>query len=240
VLRVDADPLALRARSGGDVEVVRHAVWGYFSQRTGLLSRLEDSHLLRVRATKGSPPAETTTYWETSMDSSIGDYRAVDGINVAHAGRTVVSLSRFGGSTNDDDGVLGRRTCTCMEENWSIEEVDFNVVGLSAECFLPPRDMVVVPCSSKPVVDEKGQCGRLDHSCKKDDAVGTTVPGKSAVGICDPAAALDVRNKNGNGGAGGVHRPATARKALVTAATGLPWSGTAKVVAVETFDTTAE
>lgn len=230
VLRVDADPLALRARSGGDVEVVRHAVWGYFSQRTGLLSRLEDSHLLRVRATKGSPLAQTTTYWETSMDSSIGDYRAVDGINVAHAGRTVVSLSRFGGSTNDDSagsesaGVLGRRTCTCMEENWSIEEVDFNVVGLSAECFLPPRDMVVVPCSPKPVDDEKGQCGRLDHSCKKDDA----------------PAALDVRNKNGNGGAGGVHRPATARKALVTAATGLPWSGTAKVVAVETFDTTAE
>ncbi|CAN6360639.1 unnamed protein product [Urochloa humidicola] len=155
VLRVDADPSALRARSGADVEVVRHAVWGYFSQRTGLLVRLEDSHLLRIRVY--GEPAETTAYWETSMESSIGDYRAVDGINVAHAGRTIVSLSRFAGDDDGSDadaGARGRRMCTCMEETWSIEEVDFNIVGLSAECFLPPRDMI--PASdSKPVEKEQ-------------------------------------------------------------------------------------
>lgn len=72
VLRVDADPLALSARSNADVEVVRHAVWGYFSQRTGLLVRLEDSHLLRIRVQGGSSAG--TAYWETSMESSIGDY----------------------------------------------------------------------------------------------------------------------------------------------------------------------
>lgn len=234
MLRVDADPLALRARSSAEVEVVRHAMWGYFSQRTGLLVRLEDSHLLRIRVNKGGSSAETA-YWETSMESSVGDYCAVDGINVAHAGRTVVSLSRFGSNANDqDDGdVVGKRTCTCMEETWSIEEVDFNIMGLSTECFLPPRDMV--PCTSKPV--EKEHCARLDHSCgKKDDAVVGTVPAKSAVGTCDPAA-LDIKNRYSDGR---VRPAATARKALVPATTGLGWFGTARVVAVETVDTAAE
>ncbi|CAL5094048.1 unnamed protein product [Urochloa decumbens] len=186
VLRVDADPSALRARSGADVEVVRHAVCGYFSQRTGLLVRLEDSHLLRIRV-HGEDSAAETAYWETSMESSIGDYRAVDGINVAHAGRTVVSLSRFGVGAGDEDrsdadadaAPRGKRTCTCMEETWSIEEVDFNIMGLSTECFLPPRDMIPA-CTPKPVDKEQR---------KK---------------------AVDVKSKNGDGGA----RPPAARTGL--------------------------
>ena len=28
-----------------------------------------------------------------------------------------------------------------MEEVWEIEEVDFNIKGLSMECFLPPGDL---------------------------------------------------------------------------------------------------
>lgn len=28
-----------------------------------------------------------------------------------------------------------------MEETWSIEEVDFNIWGLSMDCFLPPGDL---------------------------------------------------------------------------------------------------
>ncbi|MCE3049762.1 hypothetical protein HAX54_045738 [Datura stramonium] len=32
-------------------------------------------------------------------------------------------------------------TRTRMEEVWSIEEVDFNIKGLSADCFLPPSDL---------------------------------------------------------------------------------------------------
>ncbi|CAN6328832.1 unnamed protein product [Urochloa humidicola] len=142
------------------------------------------------------------------MESSIGDYRAVDGINVAHAGRTVVSLFRFAGSDDDgsdaDPAGRGRRTCTCMEETWSIEEVDFNIMGLSAECFLPPRDMIPA-ADSKPVEKEQ-----------RKKAPGVKI------------------SKNGDGGL----RPAVARKALVPAATGLGWFGPAKVVAVdETVDT---
>ncbi|KAM0844309.1 hypothetical protein ACQ4PT_057141 [Festuca glaucescens] len=40
VLRVDAELSALDAWSTADVEVIQHALWGYFSQRTGLLVRL--------------------------------------------------------------------------------------------------------------------------------------------------------------------------------------------------------
>ncbi|PWA58412.1 hypothetical protein CTI12_AA400270 [Artemisia annua] len=28
-----------------------------------------------------------------------------------------------------------------MEETWTIEEVDFNIKGLSMDCFLPPSDL---------------------------------------------------------------------------------------------------
>lgn len=28
-----------------------------------------------------------------------------------------------------------------MEETWTIEEVDFNIWGLSIDCFLPPSDL---------------------------------------------------------------------------------------------------
>lgn len=43
--------------------------------------------------------------------------------------------SRYG-----DDLEIQTRTRTRMEEVWSIEEVDFNVKGLSTDCFLPPAD----------------------------------------------------------------------------------------------------
>ncbi|XP_062181073.1 uncharacterized protein LOC133885379 [Phragmites australis] len=218
VLRVDADPSALHARSSADVEVVRHAVLGYFSQRTGLLVHLEDSHLVRIRV---HGEAAESVYWETSMESSIGDYRTVDSINIAHAGRTVVSLSQFGEEDADADA-RSKRTCACMEETWSIEEVDFNIVGLSTECFLPPRDMI--PCDSKPVQKDRV----VDHSGKKD---GAAVSAKATVDTCDPA--LEVKGKNSDSGV----RPAAARKVLVPAATGLGWFGPAKVVAVETVDT---
>lgn len=28
-----------------------------------------------------------------------------------------------------------------MEETWTVEEVDFNIWGLSMDCFLPPADI---------------------------------------------------------------------------------------------------
>jgi hypothetical protein len=93
--------------------------------------QLEDSHLLQIKPTGSNGGS---VFWETTMESRLDDYRAVDGVNIAHSGRTAVSLVRFG------DGQDGN-TRTRMEEAWSIEEVDFNIVGLSMDCFLPPSDL---------------------------------------------------------------------------------------------------
>lgn len=131
VLKVEAEASSLRARNSSSVEIIRHTVWGYFSQRTGLLVQLEDSHLLQIKSSGG---VGGSVFWETTMESRLGDYRAVDGVNIAHAGRTAVSLVRFG---DCQDG----NTRTRMEETWDIEEVDFNIWGLSMDCFLPPSDL---------------------------------------------------------------------------------------------------
>ncbi|KAI3939137.1 hypothetical protein MKX01_002005 [Papaver californicum] len=129
VLKLEATPNTLKARSSSNVEIIRHTVWGYFSQKTGLLVSLEDSHLLRIEAT-----GTESVYWETTMESLIQDYRHVDGINIAHAGQTTVSLFRFGENNES-------HSKTKMEETWTIEEIDFNIVGLSMDCFLPPVDL---------------------------------------------------------------------------------------------------
>ncbi|KAH9621700.1 hypothetical protein KSS87_008292 [Heliosperma pusillum] len=129
VLKLEANPTTLEARSSGNVEVIRHTIWGYFSQRTGLLVQLEDSHLLRIKASKNN-----CVFWETTMESSIQDYRTIDGINIAHSGKTSVSLFRYGENTEN-------HSRTRMEEVWSIEEVDFNIKGLTMDCFLPPSDL---------------------------------------------------------------------------------------------------
>ncbi|CAA7407755.1 unnamed protein product [Spirodela intermedia] len=129
ILKLEANPAALRARSSGSFEIIHHTIWGYFSQRTGLLTQLEDCHLLRMKANRRGE----SIFWETSMESAIEDYRYIDGINIAHGGRTMVTLFRYGeGSANH------KRK---MEETWSIEEVDFNILGLSMDCFLPPADL---------------------------------------------------------------------------------------------------
>lgn len=129
LLKLEADPSSLRARSSNNVEIIRHTVWGCFSQKTGLLVQFEDTHLLRIKAS-----GEDSIYWETTMESLIEDYRPIDGINIAHSGRTSVSLFRFGDSSDT-------HTRTRMEESWTIEEVDFNIWGLSLDCFLPPGDL---------------------------------------------------------------------------------------------------
>lgn len=128
VLKFEAEPSSLKARSSSHVEIMRHTVWGYFSQRTGLVVKLEDTHLLRLNSPKDD------VFWETTMESLIQDYRTIDGVNIAHAGKTCVSLFRFG---ENSEG----HTRTRMEEVWTIEEVDFNIKGLSLDCFLPPSDL---------------------------------------------------------------------------------------------------
>ncbi|KAI3419449.1 uncharacterized protein J3R85_013133, partial [Psidium guajava] len=129
VLKLEAEHSTLRARSSSNVEIIRHTLWGYFSQRTGLLVQLEDTHLLRIKSS-----GSESVCWETTMESLIQDYQTIDGINIAHSGRTSVSLFRFGLSSES-------HSRTRMEEVWAIEEVGFNIKGLSTDCFLPPADL---------------------------------------------------------------------------------------------------
>uniref|UniRef100_A0A0R0L750 DUF620 domain-containing protein n=1 Tax=Glycine max TaxID=3847 RepID=A0A0R0L750_SOYBN len=129
ILKLEADSNSLRTRSSSNVEIIRHTVWGYFSQRTGLLVQLEDSHLIKLKSN-----ASEAIFWETNMESLIQDYRIVDGINIAHAGKTWVTLSRLGECPES-------HSTTRIKEVWQIEEVDFNIKGLSMDCFLPPSDL---------------------------------------------------------------------------------------------------
>ncbi|XP_028549104.1 uncharacterized protein LOC110098954 [Dendrobium catenatum] len=146
ILKLEVSANVLKSRSASSFDIIRHTVWGYFSQRTGLLMQLEDSHLLRMKSSCGRTSASTqiscnsinndsSIFWETSMESIIDDYRYIDGINIAHSGRTVVTLFRYGeGSVNHK-----RR----LEECWTIEEADFNLHGLAMDYFLPPSDLKV-------------------------------------------------------------------------------------------------
>ncbi|MBA0771618.1 hypothetical protein Gotri_007111 [Gossypium trilobum] len=129
ILKLCTDPQTLKARSEGPAEIIRHVLFGYFSQKTGLLVQMEDSHLTRIQSNGGD-----AVYWETTINSFLEDYRSVEGIMVAHSGRSVVTLFRFG-------EVAMSHTKTKMEEAWTIEEVAFNVPGLSVDCFIPPGDL---------------------------------------------------------------------------------------------------
>ncbi|TVU46494.1 hypothetical protein EJB05_06034 [Eragrostis curvula] len=130
ILKLSADADTLRQRSEGPAEIIRHVLFGYFSQRTGLLAHVEDSHLTRIQPHAGGD----AVYWETTISSFLDDYRAVDGVMIAHAGRSAVTLFRFGETAMS-------HTKTRMEEAWTIDEAAFNVPGLSTDCFIPPADI---------------------------------------------------------------------------------------------------
>lgn len=128
VLRLDVGPSTLSSWSDGTAEVIRHGLTGFFSQRSGLLARLEDSQLTRIQS-----PGAAAMYWETTIASTLADYRAVDGgVTVAHAGRSTAHLARFG------VGVRAARVVTRMEESWTIDDVAFDVPGLGPDAFIPP------------------------------------------------------------------------------------------------------
>ncbi|XWS68101.1 hypothetical protein CRYUN_Cryun04dG0061300 [Craigia yunnanensis] len=129
ILKLCTDPQTLKARSEGPAEIIRHVLFGYFSQKTGLLVQMEDSHLTRIQSNGGD-----AVYWETTINSYLNDYRPVEGIMIAHSGHSVVTLFRFG-------EVAMSHTKTKMEEAWTIEEVAFNIPGLSIDCFIPPGDL---------------------------------------------------------------------------------------------------
>jgi len=129
ILKLDTAPHILKAQCTPNTEIVHHTVWGYFSQRTGLLIQFEDTKLVRMKSIKGN---HDNVFWETSMESFIQDYKYIDGINIAHAGRTATTLYRYGEAYNHKRKI---------EETWRIEEVDFNICGLSMDCFLPPAEL---------------------------------------------------------------------------------------------------
>ena len=102
---------------------------------------MKDSNLTRIQAT-----GSEVVYWETMIESTLKDYRDVDGVALAHGGQSIVTLYRFGEATN--------HTRTRMEETWSIEEVVFDVPGLSDEFFIPPADISLANSKdSSPLVD---------------------------------------------------------------------------------------
>uniref|UniRef100_A0A7N0ZRR1 Uncharacterized protein n=1 Tax=Kalanchoe fedtschenkoi TaxID=63787 RepID=A0A7N0ZRR1_KALFE len=129
ILELCADPETLKARAEVPAEIIRHVMVGYFSQKTGLLIHLEDSHLTRIQ-----PIGTEAVYWETTIHSFIDDYRSVEGIMIAHSGRSSVTVFKFGETATSNSK-------TIMEEAWTIEEVAYNIPGLSGDSFIPPSDL---------------------------------------------------------------------------------------------------
>ncbi|KAH1060737.1 hypothetical protein AAZX31_02G160200 [Glycine max] len=141
VLKLSADQKDLVERSDNTAEMIKHAIFGYFSQRSGLLVYLEDSYLTRIQA-----PGSHPTYWETTMSTKIEDYRIVDGVMIAHAGSSTALITRFG------DNLKAGPSITRLEESWTIDDVAFNVPGLSLDCFIPPQELQR-DCSSDDELD---------------------------------------------------------------------------------------
>lgn len=130
ILRLETCSNARKVESSAQTEIVHHTIWGYFSQRTGLFVKFEDKKLVKMKPASGK---KNWVFWETSVESVVQDYRYIDGINIAHSGKTITTLYMYGKSQNHKRKV---------EETWSIDEVDFNLCGLSNESFLPPADLM--------------------------------------------------------------------------------------------------
>ncbi|CDP02043.1 unnamed protein product [Coffea canephora] len=129
ILKLDTNQSTLEAQSGPNYEIIHHTLWGYFSQRSGLLVKFEDSRLLTVKTSRDDGEG---VFWETSTESVIEDYKYVEGVNIAHSGRTSMTVFRYGEQSANHKREL--------QETWKIEEVDFNVWGLNSEFFMPPSE----------------------------------------------------------------------------------------------------
>ncbi|GJW32182.1 putative F-box/kelch-repeat protein-like protein [Tanacetum coccineum] len=69
-LELDTSQSDLEAQANPKYEIIHHTIWGYFSQRSGLLVKFEDSRLLTMNGDNGDG-----IFWETSTESVIEDYR---------------------------------------------------------------------------------------------------------------------------------------------------------------------
>lgn len=128
ILRLETASNVLKEQSSAQTEIIHHTIWGYFSQRSGLLMKFEDRKLVMMKP----PNRKDRVFWETTVESVVQDYKQTDGIKVAHSGNTMTTLYRYGKSHNHKRKI---------EETWRIDEVDFNICGLSDETFLPPPDL---------------------------------------------------------------------------------------------------
>ncbi|KAG6690598.1 hypothetical protein I3842_10G023500 [Carya illinoinensis] len=131
-LKLSADQTDLAERGDNTADMIKHVIYGHFSQRSGLLVYLEDSYLMRIQS-----PGIHPMYWETTMSTRIEDYRTVEGVMIAHAGQSIVTITRFGDNLKASSPAAIR-----MEETWAIDDLAFNVPGLSADCFIPPAEVV--------------------------------------------------------------------------------------------------
>lgn len=77
----------------------------------------------------------------------------MDGVMIAHAGKSSVTLFRFGEEAMS-------HTKTRLEEEWIIDEVAFDVPGLSSELFIPPSDI------RTPLRNTFGEFRELSHDDK--------------------------------------------------------------------------
>ncbi|KAK9050711.1 hypothetical protein SSX86_030317 [Deinandra increscens subsp. villosa] len=154
VLKVYATTEDLIARNYGPepspspimLEVLRHVLYGYFSQKSGLLVYMEDSQLARAivghdhineaSSFGDDQKIDEVMYWETSIGSSIGDYKEVEGLMVAHQGRSVATVFGFPDFSFQAEQPYVYRTR--FEELWNIDDIAFNIHGLSSHSFLPP------------------------------------------------------------------------------------------------------
>ncbi|KAK9128340.1 hypothetical protein Syun_017137 [Stephania yunnanensis] len=151
VLKISADPTDLACRSDSTADIVKHVIIGYFSQRSGLLIHLEDSHLTRIQS-----PGTHPTYWETIMGTKIEDYRMVDNVMIAHSGYSTATLIRFGNNVKVGPQI------TRLEELWTIDDVVFNVHGLSMDFFIPPEEIRIE--SPEENLDWKTSLHQLDEA----------------------------------------------------------------------------
>ncbi|KAM0030662.1 hypothetical protein Hdeb2414_s0018g00539401 [Helianthus debilis subsp. tardiflorus] len=130
ILRLDTSQDILKAQSKANMETSHHIIHGYFSQRTGLLIQFEDTKLVKIKSTRKG--CDQYVCYETSMESSLEDYKYIDGVNIAHYGKTVTSVHRYG---------QGGNTRWKIEETCTVKEVEFNICSLAADSFLPPPDV---------------------------------------------------------------------------------------------------
>ncbi|XP_076903486.1 uncharacterized protein LOC143558550 [Bidens hawaiensis] len=130
ILRLDTSQDILKAQSKPNMETTHHIIQGYFSQRTGLLIQFEDTKLVKIKLTRKG--GDQYVYYETSIESSVENYKHIDGVNIAHYGKTVTSVYRYG---------QGGNTKWKIEETCTLKEVEFNICSLSTDSFLPPPDV---------------------------------------------------------------------------------------------------